>query len=157
MSRATFIRATEAAKLALAEPEVRLIVAGGALNQLSEAEVVAEYIVALGVQSSRIQLETKSSNTRENAINVARMLEEERVRGAIRLVTSAMHMHRALGVFERAVGDADISLCPVAVDAHGLTDVARYAWMPQTTSLVKFDLWLHEVLAIVLYRLRGWL
>jgi len=29
--------------------------------------------------------------------------------------------------------------------------------MPQTTTLVKFDLLLHEVVALVVYRLRGWM
>ncbi len=157
MRPATFVRATSAAGIALNEPELRVIVAGGALRNIAEADVLAEYLAALGVSKSRVLREARSSNTYENAVNVAQLLASESVTGKVRLVTSALHMHRALLTFERVFEGTGLTLCPVSTDVQGLLDPPAYAWMPQTTSLIKFDLLLHETLALVAYRLRGWI
>jgi len=157
MSSATFIRATHAAHIALMEPDVTLIVAGGALGEISEAQVITQFMIAMGVPESRLLLELNSSNTRENALNVSQLLQAEPVTGPVRLVSSALHMYRALSSFQQAMRDSNIEMCPVSVDVQGLRSVAPYAWMPQTTSLLKFDLWLHEVIAVIVYRLKGWI
>lgn len=157
MRPATFVRASSAAGIALNEPELRVIVAGGALRNIAEADVIAEYLAALGVSKSRVLREARSSNTYENAVNVAQLLTSESVTGDVRLVTSALHMHRALRTFERVFEGTGLTLCPVSTDIQGLLDPPAYAWMPQTTSLIKFDLLLHEAVALVAYRLRGWI
>ncbi len=157
MRPATFVRATEAATIALADPGLRVIVAGGALKQVPEADVIAHYLLTLGVLESQLLLESRSSNTRENALNVLGLLSQEKVTGPIRLVTSALHMRRALGTFQQVFSDSGLTFCPVSTDIQGLLNPQAYAWMPQTTSLVKFDLWLHEIIALTVYRLRGWI
>jgi len=157
MQPATFVRASLASTIAQAEPELRIIVAGGALRDVAEADVIGGYLGSLGLSEPRLILESNSANTRENAVNVSRILANEEVTGPVRLVTSALHMHRALKTFERVFDDTDLVLCPVATDVKGLLNPAAYAWMPQTTTLVKFDLLLHEVVALVVYRLRGWM
>jgi len=157
MQPATFVRASVASTLAQAEPELRIIVAGGALRDIAEADVIGGYLESLGLSDKRLMLESNSANTRENAVNVSRILANEEVTGPVRLVTSALHMHRALNTFERVFDDTDLVLCAVATDMQGLLNPAAYAWMPQTTTLVKFDLLLHEIVALVVYRLRGWI
>lgn len=157
MSPATLTRATHAAHMALAEPDIRLVVAGGALNYVSEADVIATYLMTLGVSEERILRESASANTHQNALNVSELLATETLDGPLRLVTSAMHMPRALNTFKRAFKALGVSICPVSVDIQGLQNVPVYAWMPQLTALNKFDLWFHEVIALLVYRLRGWL
>ncbi len=66
-------------------------------------------------------------------------------------------MPRALKSFEKALEDRGVSICPVSVDLQGLHDVPFWALMPQTTALIKFDLWIHEMLALLVYRLKGWI
>jgi uncharacterized SAM-binding protein YcdF (DUF218 family) len=68
----------------------------------SEAEVMAEGLVRLGVPRARIVLETHARNTREQAVNSAEVLRRRGTRRFV-LVTDSEHMPRALSVF-RAQG-----------------------------------------------------
>lgn len=157
MSRSTMSRASAAARIAIDEPQLRMVVAGGPLKVISEADVIASYWQALGIDNSRVLLEGSSLNTRENAVNVAALLATETIEGPVRLVSSALHMPRALNAFRKVFEEQGIALCPVSVGREALTDLPLWAWMPQTTALVKFDKWLHEVVAFGLYRMRGWI
>ncbi|MFT6303174.1 MAG: uncharacterized SAM-binding protein YcdF (DUF218 family) [Pseudomonadales bacterium] len=157
MSPATFVRATEASRIIAKEPDAKLIVSGGVMYRIPEAEVIARYLTSLGVPEENLILESKSRNTYENAVNVATMLATEDVQGPVRLVTSAMHMHRAFKSFELALSGTDISICPISVDFKGLPDLQLYGWMPQMTALIKFDHMLHELVALLMYRLKGWI
>lgn len=157
MKPATFVRATLATRILAEEPDASIIVSGGALYRVPEADVIGHYLTSLGIDESRQILESESRNTHENALNVAAILAEEEVKGPILLVTSAMHMHRAYKSFELALADTDIAICPASVDFQGLPRLQIYAWMPQMTSLVKFDHLLHELVALALYRLKGWI
>ena len=151
MDGATFARVVEAGRLAAAEPDVRVVVAGGGPDgAVPEAELMAAWLRATGVARERIVLERRSRSTAENARAVAASLAgTDAVR--IRLVSSALHLPRALGAF-RAAG---FEPCPVPVDRLAVPDVPAWALWPQTTALAKFDRWLHEALALALYRRRG--
>ena len=157
MTPATFVRATEASRIIAKEPDTKLIVSGGALYRVAEAEVIAQYLTTLGVPEKNLILESESRNTHENAVNVAAILASQDVQGPVRLVSSAMHMHRAYKSFELALSGTDISVCPISVDFMGLPNLQLYGFMPQMTSLVKFDHLLHELVALFLYRQKGWI
>lgn len=157
MSPATFVRATEASKIIINEPNAKLIVSGGVLYRIAEAEVIAHYLTSLGVPEESLILESQSRNTYENAVRVAAILVDEDVQGPIRLVSSALHMHRAFKSFELALKGSGIDICPVSVDFMGLPNLQLYGWIPQMTSLAKFDHLLHEVVALLMYRLKGWI
>lgn len=157
MSSSTLARAGAASRLIQSEPETTVIVAGGALREISEAEVIAAYLQAMGVEPARIIQEGRSANTRENAVNVARLLDSEQVRGELRLVTSALHMPRALQSFKQVLTKQGVEVCPVAVDFQALKNLPAWSWMPQTTTIVRFDKWLHEVIALQWYRYKGWI
>ena len=157
MSRATMARASAAARIANAEPGLRLLAAGGALKSITEADMIASYWISQGIDNARIIREERSSSTRENALYVAELLSDETLQGPVRLVTSAMHMPRALNTFRIVMDSQGITVCPVSVDREALSGVPLWALMPQTTALVKFDRWFHEVVALAIYHLRGWL
>lgn len=157
MSPATFVRATEASRIIAKEPDAKLIVSGGATYSIPEAQVIAHYLTSLGIPEDRLILESTSRNTYENAVNVSAILAEEDVEGPIRLVSSAMHMHRAYKSFELALNDTGITICPISVDFKGLAKLQLYGWVPQMSSLIKFDHMLHELVALLMYRLKGWI
>ncbi|MFK7891436.1 MAG: YdcF family protein [Granulosicoccus sp.] len=156
MSQATLARASAAWGLAMAEPKARLLIAGGGRGAISEADVVASYLNALGVESARIITDSTSLNTYENALRMRELLASEQITGPVRLITSALHMPRAARVFQKVFDGFVIEFCHIAVDRQTMPDVPLWAWAPQTTALLKFDLWLHEVVALLVYRLRGW-
>lgn len=88
----------------------RAIISGGAPQPMPgmdvEATLLAAQLETWGVARDRLEVEAKSLNTRQNALEVARILHEDDV-GRVLLVTSAFHMKRAAGCFRAAGVDAD--------------------------------------------------
>jgi len=68
-----------------------------------EVQLARALLVEWGVPEEDILLETEARNTYENALFVARFLKETPLpRQNLLLITSAYHMRRALGCFEKA-------------------------------------------------------
>lgn len=134
-----------------------LIVVSGGVVQWSkgrrpEAEAVRDFLMALGVPEQAIRLESRSRNTRENALYTAELLQEEGIERVF-LVTSALHMPRALATF-RAAG-----LDPVAAatDFEVMPEPAHLLrWLPDATALSDSSRALKEYLGWWVYRWRGW-
>jgi uncharacterized SAM-binding protein YcdF (DUF218 family) len=119
-------------------------------GDVPEADLLAARLARWGVPPSEIVAEAASRNTRENAIETARVAA---ARGWRRLlvVTSAAHMARAMGCF-RAVGLEPDAL-PVdrrAGDGNGLS------WLPRAVALERSTEVLHELAGRLVYRLAGY-
>jgi uncharacterized SAM-binding protein YcdF (DUF218 family) len=141
-----------------------LILAGGRVDwrHPGQAESVdmAELIQTMGVPSSAILQDPWSLNTRENAVNVKKILETHQLRGPVLLVTSAMHMPRAIAIFRQLKIDAiaaptdflvaDLGQRP-SIMASLLEMVPNVEALEMTTQACK------EYLGLCIYRLRGWL
>lgn len=80
-----------------------LVLSGGTVHrgEPSEAEAMRQFLVDMGVPATAMLLEGRSRTTSENAAETARLLQPRGIR-RILLVTSALHMRRARGLFERA-------------------------------------------------------
>lgn len=96
-SPSQLFRVIEGIRLYRLLPGSRLIVSGGG-GVPSEAEGMSELLQSLGVKRGDILLETRSENTYEQALSIREMIGEV----PIVLVTSAVHMPRAVALFERA-------------------------------------------------------
>ncbi|HSV36420.1 MAG TPA: YdcF family protein [Ramlibacter sp.] len=68
-----------------------------------EAQAIAEMLMALGVPRAAIRLDETSRNTRENAAHALHIAQALKVRRVL-LVTSAIHMQRAMKTFTQAWG-----------------------------------------------------
>jgi len=149
-------RLLHAARLFRAGRAPIVVVSGGRLpssaSSVPEAAEMSELLQEWGVPAEAIVREERSTTTRENAVESARVLRARGV-GSVLLVTSARHMKRALAAF-RAVG---LDATPSATDFT----VVDKAWTPgdlvpdadalrATTELV------HEALGLLYYRARGW-
>jgi uncharacterized SAM-binding protein YcdF (DUF218 family) len=124
-------RMTVAVALARRYPEARLVVSGGDAsvvpNGRQEATAMAAFLVEQGIDPARIVLEDASRNTYENAMlakAAAHPLPEE----TWLLVTSAMHMPRAVGCFRHV---AWTGIIPYPVD---------YRTRPEVDLGLRFDL-----------------
>lgn len=151
MSHSTFVRATAAIRLASTYTDSPVLVAGGAVVQIAEADVIGHYLRTAGLAAKRIYEEGESRNTFENARNIRQLIDDREFDEHINLVTSALHMKRAKAAFEKQ----GLEVCAVAVDRHGIENVPNFAWWPQTSALQKFNLLLHEQLALILYKVKG--
>ena len=93
------------ADLARAYPDAKLVFTGGSGSlrpgALTEADVAEEVLVRLGRDVGRIRFEREARNTFESGRN-ARALGAPDPSENWLLVTSAMHMPRAMGVFRKA-------------------------------------------------------
>jgi uncharacterized SAM-binding protein YcdF (DUF218 family) len=99
-------RITATLALARQYPQARVLLSGGngemIPSGLAEATATRELLVSDGLDPGRITLETRSRNTIENAI-FAKEIVQPRNGEVWLLVTSALHMPRAMGCF-RHVG-----------------------------------------------------
>lgn len=119
----------------------------------SEAALIGELLVEWGVPADAIQLEGRSRNTRENALNIKPMLEATGCDRSL-LVTSAAHMQRALASF-RAVG---LYAHPVVSDIR-VTRKSGYTLMdfvPDAHALAMTTDAIREWMGQQVYQWKGW-
>ena len=148
-------RLTEAAILARRYPSARIVYSGGSNSLLarpsSEAEDARRLLVAMGVDSERITLETHSRNTDENARFTAALVHPESGQTWL-IVTSAYHMPRAMGLFRKA------GFAAIADPVDYRTEGGRRDWRLNVNlphGLALFDLAAHEWVGLLAYRLSG--
>lgn len=149
-------RVVQAARLYRAGKAPRILIAGGNVfggDGISEASAIADFLVFMGVGRDDIILESESRNTRENAVNSAAIWRSQGF-GTGLLVTSAMHMPRALAAF-RKVG---MDLIPVPIDYLSGEDDDPFPllFLPNAASLRVSSLAIKEWLGLLVYHWRGW-
>lgn len=118
----------------------------------SEAESMRDLLIRLGVPATRILLEQRSHNTREEALDVPPILRAHGI-DRFALVTSPIHMRRALGAF-RATGTHPIPA--IAAPRFSLDD-EWWAIVPSKQGMQLGEAVAHEYLGWVYYLARGWL
>lgn len=130
-----------------------LIVSGGKLpgsTTKAEALVMGELAERFGIAKDKILIDDESRSTWENAKNVANMLKKLNLKEVI-LVTSAVHMKRAVLSFERF----NVRVHPYPVDY--LCDYEALSWIdfvPTRESIEANMLGLHELVGLLWYQLR---
>ena len=123
------------------------------LPGMTEAEAGARFLVDMGIPEAALLLDGEALTTRENAVNVAAILEQQGIETFL-LVTSALHMRRSEAAF-RAVG---LDPIPVATDFQ-VRPRARTRlrhWLPSAAALANSTRAMHEYVGYWAYRLRGW-
>lgn len=85
----------------------KILISGGTfeIDTLAQAEREAaaqQFLIDCGVKQDDIIWEHRSRNTRENAVNSAKILKERFPNQRYLLITSAFHMRRAEGCFQKA-------------------------------------------------------
>jgi uncharacterized SAM-binding protein YcdF (DUF218 family) len=103
-----------------------------------------------GVPERAIKVESQSENTHENAVNASAMLRNAGLQ-RILLVTSRIHMPRALASFKREGLLAIPAPVPDAMAAK-----PSHAWLPRLSALRMSTRCLHERVGLWVYRLYGW-
>lgn len=127
---------------------------GGGAATNAESVHAAALLTGWGVPADAILTETESVNTYENAVYTKLMLDQHQLKSVL-LVTSAMHMPRALATFRSAGVDAT----PAATDfeASGSGPGGLAAWIASPASLDVSTRALKEFVGRLVYRNRGWI
>jgi uncharacterized SAM-binding protein YcdF (DUF218 family) len=136
-------------------PGAKIIYSGGDpglfTRRGSEADVVGPLFESLGVSPGRITLENRSRNTAENAV-YSKALAAPKPGERWLLVTSAMHMPRAIGAFREA--RFPVEAYPVDYQTNGWQDL-RLVFGSFSAGLRQLDTALHEWIGLIAYRLTG--
>ena len=146
-------RMTELVGLARRYPQARLVFTGGSGHLLAEAASEADdaraLFAALGLPPGRIAYEAASRTTWENAVLTRRLVRP--APGEVwLLVTSAMHMPRAIGAFRAAGWD------PLPWPVAYKTRAAGFRWEEDAGERIGLlDAAVHEWLGLLAYRLQG--
>jgi len=147
-------RATEFVHLARRYPDARLVFSGGSGKVLSadltEAPVAREVFFRLGIPPERILFEGQSCNTYENA-QFSRASVHPKDGETWILITSAIHMSRAVGVFRQM--NWPVLPYPVAF-LSGRNDALPPS-LDLTRTLLQMDDVMHEWVGLIVYRLTG--
>lgn len=153
----TFIR------LARRHENARLLYTGGSgdpdFQSVGEAEVARQFIKDLAPDIlPRLTTEARSRTTYENAMSSIKYLSPAQRRGNWVLITSAVHMKRAMAVFKSAGfgiegKESNLFACPTDYRTDG-----TYAFMPSLDilgNITQLHLAWHELLGYAHYRLTG--
>jgi uncharacterized SAM-binding protein YcdF (DUF218 family) len=147
-------RITVATELARRYPNARIVFSGGTGSLFGgalEAPFAVKEFEALGIARDRITAEEQSRNTIENAV-FSRLVAQPKPGERWLLVTSAVHMPRAIAAF-RAAG-FPVEACPVSWRTRGPID-ATEPFGSFTAGLEMTDVAAHEWIGLIAYRLAG--
>ncbi len=110
-------------------------------------KVMAESLVALGIPTAQIRVDSGAANTSGSAVNLRASLADQ----PFYLVTSAGHMPRSMGVFLKQ----GLRPIPAPTEYHVPRNLAQANWSPSSLSLSFSDIAVHEHIGILWYRLTG--
>jgi uncharacterized SAM-binding protein YcdF (DUF218 family) len=119
-----------------------------------ETRRAAELLVSWGVPARDIIFEEKARNTRENAVFSARILKQKFPSGKYILITSAFHMRRSAGCFEKA----GIQTTIFPADFYGGYNSMSFkdAVIPDPDAIAYFSVLWHEWIGYVVYKMVGY-
>lgn len=136
----------------------KIILSGGNVfkqsSGLPHADYAAQLLIDWGVKKSDILLENKSRTTYENAIYTKQLMLKTKLKHAL-LITSAMHMPRAMAIFKTLGVKTTAASTDFLIAAE---DGPRYLqWMPSEKALHYFAAAIHEYIGYIIYWLRGYI
>ena len=156
LTEGSMIRALEGARVFKLIGARALIVSGGRPRpdrQLRpESELLREVVVKAGVPASAVVEDPCSNTTRDHPRFVGPLLRERHVQRFV-LITSPMHMRRALAVFRAGGFDPVASIAPVRSEHVPPPPLL----LPNDESWLLSDMAVYDYIALAYYWWRGWL
>ena len=114
----------------------------------------SQLLIMWGVKPEDIILEEKARNTHENAAFVAKILSSKFPDGRYLLITSAFHMRRAQGCFEKSKVITD----PFSADFYGgnFSFSIKDLLIPDPDAASSFELLWREWIGYIMYKMAGY-
>jgi uncharacterized SAM-binding protein YcdF (DUF218 family) len=125
-----------------------ILLSGG----VGEAGEMAQQLELQGVPANALRIEPNSSTTNQNAAYSALILKREH-RHRILLVTSTVFMRRAAACFAHLGMD----VIPAPTRDADQEPISSAPWWPQRAALFQSQLYLHEYMGMIAYKLHGWI
>lgn len=146
----TLTRLVEGIRIHRYHPGSKLILSGGkTYDPVTDAELMFLIAVDLGVDPNGIILEAESRDTKDEAIIIKSIVGDE----AFALVTSAVHMPRAMGMFKKQ------GLNPIPAPTNHLYKrkprIRPTTFFPSSGNLMKSERAIRECMGILWARIRN--
>jgi uncharacterized SAM-binding protein YcdF (DUF218 family) len=134
----------------------KILLSGGSgriVEEEKEADILADYLISIGVQAEDLILESQSRNTYENAKFSATIIREKGFE-KILLSTSAIHMNRAYACFQKQ----SLEVVPYSTDqlSYQLNPYFDFLVLPKAEVLSYWYWLIHEWVGILTYQLLGY-
>jgi uncharacterized SAM-binding protein YcdF (DUF218 family) len=151
-------RMSMAVDLAKKHPQARIVFTGGDAALINsdtqtEANAAEQFFRTAGIEARRIVLESRSRNTRENAVFTHQLIAPKPGERWL-LVTSAFHMPRAVGCFRAAGFEPDAFPVDYRTDGDAHDFLLPFRYMFNGMQLT--DLAVKEWVGLLVYRLAGY-
>ncbi len=148
-TRVSTVRLVEGIRLLRIYPQAKLLLSGGEYSgQICDADAMAAMAKDLGVSDQSIVLERESTDTQNQARMIQHIVGSD---GSI-LVTSAAHVVRALGFFNKLGMHPIPAPTDYLVKTREITDRFYY---PNEESMLKFRTAFHEYFGILWGKMTG--
>ena len=148
-------RCVYAAALYRQKPTCAVIVSGGKVNPQSDAppcaEVMAAFLIQLGVKAGDIVQEDSSRSTYENAVQTSKLLKEREIQKAV-LVVDAVDMFRALSCFRQQGFELEPAPCHYRATEF---EMSFFEFVPNPGAAARCQRAWHEWVGTAWYWLHG--
>jgi len=117
-------------------------------NNYKESETIKDFLIQNKIDSNDIIIENQSRNTKENAINSAKILDKK---NEYILITSAVHMKRSILCFK----NVGLKIIPFSVDncMSFSSNKIEYILLPRSRVLENWEELIHEIIGYYVYLL----
>jgi len=134
----------------------KILISGGHFykDDIQEAQEIKKILILANVPEKDIYLEDKSLNTRENAQFSAEILKKEFPNQSYLLITSAFHLRRAKGCFEKQ--GIEVTVFSVDFYSQNRSWVPSHWLVPNEKSLYYWYVLVHEWVGYVTYKILGY-
>ncbi len=154
-------RATHALQLYKLSKIKKILITGGQglnpINPNTEAELLRDFLVIAGVDATDIMVENQAKNTYQNAVFAREKLDAHgyQINEKQLLITSAFHMYRSKGCFDKAGVQTDTY--PVDYYAHDPKFDLPSLLYPNPDALSHWHKLFKEWIGIVTYKVVGYI
>jgi len=124
-------------------------------RDMLESALLRKYLVTIGIPDSVMMIDSLSDNTHQNAINSAAMLKQDSPGGKYLLITSSIHMRRAIGCFKHEGIDVT-PYCTNQITGKRIFDLQHYL-VPSLEAIGNWEKIIHEIAGYVMYAMMGYL
>ncbi|MBE9467952.1 MAG: YdcF family protein [Bacteroidetes bacterium] len=136
----------------------KIFISGGSgsiiQKEYCEARDLKNYLIQIGVPEEDIITEINSRNTRENAEFTAKILLNKEQTSSCLLITSAFHMRRSKGCFNKTGLKVDIY--PTDRYAGQRKYIFDHLFIPNHNAFNSWNLLIHEVTGYITYAVVGY-
>ncbi len=137
----------------------KILISGGSGSilhrKVTEGDRVFNYLAEIDIPKSDLMMEAVSRNTRENAVESAKLINKELPDAKCLLITSAFHMKRAMGCYNKV----HLNVTPYKTDFMS----EQRVWdpdkllVPSTEALNGWSKLIREIVGYYTYKLAGYI